>query len=111
MGKYIKEPVNVNRIMKQVDNEKLYPMEIEAIKDKTKAARVSEKKVMLSVIPTELIVEELNRRGKTTDTMIDYITRFADYINSVEDPTEREIGIKLFRKAISKGGVLNEMSV
>lgn len=104
-------PINVKGMMKEIDNEKLTPMEIEAVKGRTKAARVSEKRVMLSVIPTELIVEELNRRGKTTDTMIDYITRFADYINSVEDPTEREIGIKLFRKAISKGGVLNEMSI
>ena len=89
---------------------KLSPMEIEEIATRTKASSVEEKKVMASVMPTDILEAELKRRNHITDTMIDYIWRFSDYISTIEDPSEREKEISKFRKVISKGGVVNVMS-
>lgn len=83
---------------------RLSPMEIEEIATRTKASSVEEKKIMVSVIPTYVLEAELKRRNHITDTMIDYICHFADYISTIEDPSEREKEISKFRKAIAKKG-------
>ena len=89
---------------------RLSPMEIEEISTRTKASSVEEKKVMVSVMPTDILEAELNRRNHITDTMIDYIWRFSDYISTIEDSSEREREISKFRKVIAKGGVVNAVS-
>lgn len=89
---------------------RLSPMEIEEIATRTKASSVEEKKVMASVMPTDILEAELKRRNHITDTMIDYIWRFSDYISTIEDPSEREREISKFRKVITKGGVVNAVS-
>lgn len=83
---------------------RLSPMEIEEIATRTKASSVEEKKIMVSVIPTYVLEAELKRRNHITDTMIDYICHFADYISTIEDPSEREKEISKFRKVIAKKG-------
>ena len=88
----------------------LSPMEIEEIVTRTKASSVEEKKCMVSVMPTDILEAELKRRNHITDTMIDYIWRFSDYISTIEDPSEREREISKFRKVIAKGGVVNVVS-
>ena len=89
---------------------RLSPMEIKEIATRTKASSVEEKKVMVSVMPTDILEAELKRRNHITDTMIDYIWRFSDYISTIEDPSEREREISKFRKVIAKGGVVNAVS-
>ena len=81
---------------------RLSPMEIEEIATRTKASSVEEKKIMVSVIPTDVLEAELKRRNHITDTMIDYICHFADYISTIEDASEREKEISKFRKVIAK---------
>ena len=83
---------------------RLSPMEIEEIATRTKASSVEEKKIMVSVIPTDVLEAELKRRNHITDTMIDYICHFADYISTIEDASEREKEISKFRKVIAKKG-------
>ena len=83
---------------------RLSPMEIEEIATRTKASSVEEKKIMVSVIPTDVLEAELKRRKHITDTMIDYICHFADYISTIEDTSEREKEISKFRKVIAKRG-------
>ena len=83
---------------------RLSPMEIEEIVTRTKASSVEEKKIMVSVIPTDVLEAELKRRNHITDTMIDYICHFADYISTIEDTSEREKEISKFRKVIAKRG-------
>ena len=90
---------------------RLSPMEIEEIATRTKASSVEEKKIMVSVIPTDVLEAELKRRNHITDTMIDYICHFADYISTIEDTSEREKEISKFRKVIAKGGVVNAVSI
>lgn len=92
-------------------NNKMTPMEIEEVTTRTKAASLEEKKYMVSVLPTELLINELKRRDHVMDTMVDYIVRFSDYISSVEDATEREKDIAKFRKVMAKGGVVNALPV
>ena len=92
-------------------NNKMTPMEIEEVTTRTKAASLEEKKYMVSVIPTELLINELKRRDHVMDTMVDYIVRFSDYISSVEDATEREKNIAKFRKVMAKGGVVNALPI
>lgn len=89
---------------------RLSPMEIKEIATRTKASSIEEKKIMVSVIPTDILEAELKRRNHITDTMIDYIWRFSDYISTIEDASEREREISKFRKVIAKGGVVNVMS-
>ena len=89
---------------------RLSPMEIEEIATRTKASSVEEKKVMASVMPTDILEAELKRRNHITDTMIDYIWRFSDYISTIEDPSEREKEISKFGKVTAKGGVVNAVS-
>lgn len=83
---------------------RLSPMEIEEIATRTKASSVEEKKLMVSVIPTDVLEAELKRRNHITDTMIEYICHFADYISTIEDVSEREKEISKFRKVIAKKG-------
>lgn len=83
---------------------RLSPIEIEEIATRTKASSVEEKKIMVSVIPTDVLEAELKRRNHITDTMIDYICHFADYISTIEDTYEREKEISKFRKVIAKRG-------
>ena len=83
---------------------RLSPMEIEEIATRTKASSVEEKKIMVSVIPTDVLEAELKRRNHIIDTMIDYICHFADYIFTIEDASEREKEISKFRKVIAKRG-------
>ena len=83
---------------------RLSPMEIEEIVTRTKASSEEEKKYMVSVIPTDILEAELKRRNHITDTMIDYICHFADYISTIEDTSEREKEISKFRKVIAKRG-------
>lgn len=93
------------------NDNKLTPMEIEEVVTRTKAASLEEKKYMVSVLPTELLVNELNRREHVMDTMIDYIIRFSDYISSIEDSNTKEKDIAKFRSVIAKGGVNNALSI
>ena len=89
---------------------RLSPMEIKEIATRTKASSVEEKKIMVSVIPTDILEDELKRRNHITDTMIDYILRFSDNISTIDDPSEREREISKFRKVIAKRSVVNVMS-
>ena len=92
---------------RKAHEKKLSPMEIEEITNRIKGASLEEKKVMVSVIPTDILISEINRRDNALDTMIDYLIRFSDYISSVDDPTVKEKDMKKFRNVISKKGVFN----
>lgn len=89
----------------------LSPIVIEELRSKTKSATREQKRVMLSVLPTEMLVEEITRRKDITDKLVNYISDFSELIGSVEDDYRKQSLVRDFKKNIEGGFMKGELPI
>lgn len=89
----------------------LSPIVIEELRSKTKSATREQKRIMLSVLPTEMLVEEITRRKDITDKLVNYISDFSELIGSVEDDYRKQSLVRDFKKNIEGGFMKGELPI
>lgn len=89
----------------------LSPIVIEELRSKTKSATREQKRVMLSVLPTEMLVEEITRRKDITDKLVNYISDFSELIGGVEDDFRKQSLVRDFKKTIEGGFMKGELPI
>lgn len=89
----------------------LSPIVIEELRSKTKSATREQKRVMLSVLPTEMLVEEITRRKDITDKLVNYISDFSELISGVEDDYRKQSLVRDFKKNIEGGFMKGELPI
>lgn len=89
----------------------LSPIVIEELRSKTKSATKEQKRVMLSVLPTEMLVEEITRRKDITDKLVNYISDFSELISGVEDDYRKQSLVRDFKKNIEGGFMKGELPI
>lgn len=89
----------------------LSPIVIEELRSKTKSATREQKRVMLSVLPTEMLVEEITRRKDITDKLVNYISDFSELISGVDDDYRKQSLVRDFKKNIEGGFMKGELPI
>lgn len=89
----------------------LSPIVIEELRSKTKSATREQKHIMLSVLPTEMLVEEITRRKDITDKLVNYISDFSELISGVEDDYRKQSLVRNFKKNIEGGFMKGELPI
>lgn len=86
-----------------MENEKapLTLLEIEEIKDRICSASDEERRVIITVISTDMLKEELKRRGDILDTIISMIQDFSSNVSTKEPLLEKQHKVEDFRRALS----------
>lgn len=88
-----------------MENEKsLTLLEIEELKDRVSSATEEEKRVIITMISTEMLKEELERRDDLLDTIISLIQNFSSNVSTQDELLEKQHKIEEFRRSI--GGIL-----
>lgn len=88
-----------------MENEKsLTLLEIEELKDRVGSATEEEKRVIITMISTEMLKEELERRDDLLDTIISLIQNFSSNVSTQDELLEKQHKIEEFRRSI--GGIL-----
>lgn len=88
-----------------MENEKsLTLLEIEELKDRVGSATEEEKRVIITMISTEMLKEELERRDDLLDTIISLIQNFSNNVSTQDELLEKQHKIEEFRRSI--GGML-----
>ena len=88
-----------------MENEKsLTLLEVEELKDRVGSATEEEKRVMITMISTEMLKEELERRDDLLDTIISLIQNFSSNVSTQDELLEKQHKIEEFRRSI--GGIL-----
>ena len=89
----------------------LSPIVIEELRSKTKSATREQKRIMLSVLPTEMLVEEITRRKDITDKLVNYISDFSELISGVDDDYRKQSLVRDFKKNIEGGFMKGELPI
>lgn len=89
----------------------LSPIVIEELRSKTKSATKEQKRIMLSVLPTEMLVEEITRRKDITDKLVNYISDFSELISGVDDDFRKQSLVRDFKKNIEGGFMKGELPI
>jgi hypothetical protein len=88
-----------------MENEKsLTLLEVEELKDRVSSATEEEKRVIITMISTEMLKEELERRDDLLDTIISLIQNFSSNVSTQDELLEKQHKIEEFRRSI--GGIL-----
>lgn len=88
-----------------MENEKsLTLLEVEELKDRVGSATEEEKRVIITMISTEMLKEELERRDDLLDTIISLIQNFSSNVSTQDELLEKQHKIEEFRRSI--GGIL-----
>lgn len=88
-----------------MENEKsLTLLEVEELKDRVSSATEEEKRVIITMISTEMLKEELERRDDLLDTIISLIQNFSNNVSTQDELLEKQHKIEGFRRSI--GGIL-----
>lgn len=88
-----------------MENEKsLTLLEVEELKDRVGSATEEEKRVIITMISTEMLKEELERRDDLLDTIISLIQNFSNNVSTQDELLEKQHKIEEFRRSI--GGML-----
>ena len=88
-----------------MENEKsLTLLEVEELKDRVASATEEEKRVIITMISTEMLKEELERRDDLLDTIISLIQNFSSNVSTQDELLEKQHKIEEFRRSI--GGIL-----
>lgn len=88
-----------------MENEKsLTLLEVGELKDRVGSATEEEKRVIITMISTEMLKEELERRDDLLDTIISLIQNFSSNVSTQDELLEKQHKIEEFRRSI--GGML-----
>jgi len=84
-----------------MENEKsLTLLEVEELKDRVGSATEEEKRVIITMISTEMLKEELERRDDLLDTIISLIQNFSSNVSTQDELLEKQHKIEEFRRSI-----------